>query len=157
MVDTAVGCGEEESSPAGQASLDARSTCDRNTEIRPGPVELIRGQFMRFEYGERLSEQLYGDVVRIAFLRRSPGRQTSPHGRVLGATARARFGVCAARRLEAQGCPAAIDYQWPHIDQPLQSETVALPDDAALHFGVCPSSNNIKNLPVNQKSRLLVE
>ena len=142
------GCREGRKLTGRHAELDTQSTCNHNTKFDRSS-EPIRAIFALCLWSAPV-QQLYGDVVRIAFLRRSPGRPTISHGRVLGATARARSKYAPPNSLQAQGCPAAIDYQWPHIDRPLPSQT-DLPDDAALHFGVCPSSKTIWFFPVNQR------
>jgi hypothetical protein len=41
--------------------------------------------------------------------------------------------------LRVAGCTTELDYEWPHIGRPLSSQT-DLPDDAALHFGLCHAS-----------------
>lgn len=147
-VDAAVGIGKEESSPARTLS-SILVNLQSQYEIRPGPVS-DPGRFLRFAYGQRLYNSYtvtwYVLLSYVAHLGVRPFHMDAYLEQL-----RARDSQYAPPgSLQAEGCPALIDYQWPHIDRPLPSQT-DLPDDAALHFGVCRSSKTIWFFPVNQR------
>ena len=132
--------GIEDSSPAGTLS-SILTNVQSLYEIRPGPVG-DPGPFLKHAYGQRLYDShTVTWYVLLAYIQHLGARPFDFDGYLRQLRARDSQ-YAPPESLRADGCAVDIDYKWPHIDSRLPSQT-DLPEDAALHFGVCAASRTV--------------
>lgn len=135
-VDAAIGV--EKSSPAGTltsilVNLQSLYGISRGPETDAGP-------FLRYAYSQRLYDgRTVTWYVLLAYVEHLGVRPF--HMEMYLRQLRARDAKYAPpESLRVEGC--VIDYKWPHMGRPLPSQT-DLPDEAFLHFGVCPATGAV--------------